>query len=61
MAGAYDDRDGKIWMDGKLVEWRDANVHLLVHNARNTAERLNEQPLTNTQHPCMRKQHRNDV
>ncbi|KAA2313325.1 branched-chain amino acid aminotransferase [Pseudooceanicola sediminis] len=28
---AYDDRDGKIWMDGKLVEWRDANVHLLTH------------------------------
>lgn len=25
------DRDGKIWMDGKLVEWRDANVHLLTH------------------------------
>lgn len=31
MAGAYDDRDGKIWMDGKLVDWRDANVHLLTH------------------------------
>ncbi|MEC7794110.1 MAG: branched-chain amino acid aminotransferase, partial [Pseudomonadota bacterium] len=31
MEGAYDDRDGKIWMDGKLVEWRDANVHLLTH------------------------------
>lgn len=31
MAGAYDDRDGKIWMDGKLVEWRDAKVHLLTH------------------------------
>ena len=30
MAG-YDDRDGKIWMDGKLVEWRDANVHVLTH------------------------------
>ncbi|PJE27664.1 branched chain amino acid aminotransferase apoenzyme [Pseudooceanicola antarcticus] len=28
---AYDDRDGKIWMDGKLVDWRDANVHLLTH------------------------------
>ncbi|MDG1290514.1 MAG: aminotransferase class IV, partial [Lentibacter sp.] len=27
----YDDRDGKIWMDGKLVEWRDANVHILTH------------------------------
>ncbi|MBC7144282.1 MAG: branched-chain amino acid aminotransferase [Thioclava marina] len=31
MAGSYEDRDGKIWMDGKLVEWRDANVHILTH------------------------------
>lgn len=31
MAAGYDDRDGKIWMDGKLVEWRDANVHVLTH------------------------------
>ncbi|ARE40825.1 Branched-chain amino acid aminotransferase [Rhodovulum sp. P5] len=30
MAG-YDDRDGFIWMDGKLVPWRDANVHILTH------------------------------
>jgi branched-chain amino acid aminotransferase len=30
MAG-YDDRDGKIWMDGKLVDWRAANVHILTH------------------------------
>ncbi|MCT4556205.1 MAG: branched-chain amino acid aminotransferase [Pelagimonas sp.] len=29
--GAYDDRDGKIWLDGQLVEWRDANVHILTH------------------------------
>ncbi|MCI2399957.1 branched-chain amino acid aminotransferase [Aliiroseovarius subalbicans] len=27
----YDDRDGKIWMDGKLIDWRDANVHILTH------------------------------
>ena len=27
----YDDRDGKIWMDGKLVDWRSANVHILSH------------------------------
>jgi branched-chain amino acid aminotransferase len=27
----YDDRDGKIWMDGTLVEWRDAKVHILTH------------------------------
>ena len=31
MAGAYDDRDGHIWMDGKMVPWRDANVHILTH------------------------------
>lgn len=31
MAGAYDDRDGKIWLDGKLVDWRAANVHILTH------------------------------
>ena len=31
MAGGYDDRDGVIWMDGKLVNWRDANVHILTH------------------------------
>ena len=30
MAG-YDDRDGKIWMDGTLVDWRSANVHILSH------------------------------
>ena len=27
----YDDRDGFIWMDGKLVDWRAANVHILTH------------------------------
>ena len=31
MAGAYDDRDGKIWMDGEIVDWRDAKVHILTH------------------------------
>jgi branched-chain amino acid aminotransferase len=31
MAGAYDDRDGKIWMDGALVPWRSAQVHVLTH------------------------------
>ncbi len=28
---SYDDRDGWIWFDGKLVEWREANVHVLTH------------------------------
>jgi branched-chain amino acid aminotransferase len=23
------DRDGKIWMDGELVDWRDAKIHVL--------------------------------
>jgi len=31
MAGSYADRDGKIWMDGKLIDWRDANIHILTH------------------------------
>ena len=31
MVGAYDDRDGFIWMDGELVPWRDARVHILTH------------------------------
>jgi branched-chain amino acid aminotransferase len=25
------DRDGVIWMDGKMVPWRDARVHVLTH------------------------------
>ncbi|WP_299922632.1 branched-chain amino acid aminotransferase [uncultured Pelagimonas sp.] len=29
--GAYDDRDGKIWLDGEMVDWRAANVHILTH------------------------------
>ncbi len=28
---SMDDRDGKIWMDGKMVEWRDAKIHVLTH------------------------------
>ncbi len=31
MASGYDDKDGQIWLDGKLVPWRDANVHILSH------------------------------
>jgi len=29
--GAYADRDGFIWLDGDLVEWRSAKVHVLTH------------------------------
>ena len=28
---SYDDRDGLIWFDGKMVPWREANVHVLTH------------------------------
>jgi len=28
---SFADRDGVIWMDGKLVDWRDANTHVLTH------------------------------
>ena len=27
----FDDRDGWIWFDGKLVPWREANLHVLTH------------------------------
>ncbi len=27
----YDDRDGFIWMDGKMLPWRDAKMHYLTH------------------------------
>ena len=27
----FDDRDGWIWFDGKLVPWREARVHVLTH------------------------------
>ncbi len=26
------DRDGSIWYDGKLVEWRTATTHVLTHS-----------------------------
>jgi branched-chain amino acid aminotransferase len=25
------DRDGQIWLDGKMVDWRDARIHVLTH------------------------------
>lgn len=27
----FDDRDGFIWFDGKMVDWRDAKIHVLTH------------------------------
>lgn len=32
MAGPnFDDRDGMIWFDGHMVDWREAKVHVLTH------------------------------
>ena len=28
---SFDDRDGVIWFDGKLVPWREARTHVLTH------------------------------
>lgn len=27
----FDDRDGLIWFNGEMVDWRDARVHVLTH------------------------------
>ena len=27
----YDKKSGKIWFNGKTVEWADANIHILNH------------------------------
>ena len=27
----FDDRDGWIWLDGRLIPWRDARLHVLTH------------------------------
>jgi len=31
VAATMEDRDGVIWLDGKMVPWRDAKVHVLTH------------------------------
>ncbi|MFZ4124471.1 MAG: branched-chain amino acid aminotransferase [Rickettsiales bacterium] len=31
MVLSFDDRDGFIWVDGKMVEWRNAKTHVLTH------------------------------
>ena len=28
---SFADRDGFIWMDGELIDWREAKVHVLTH------------------------------
>ena len=27
----FDQRDGSLWYDGKLVPWKDAKTHVLTH------------------------------
>ena len=27
----FDQRDGSLWFDGKLVPWKDAKIHVLTH------------------------------
>ena len=31
MPPSMSDRDGKIWMDGQMVDWREAKIHVLTH------------------------------
>ncbi|HJM51167.1 MAG TPA: branched-chain amino acid aminotransferase [Alphaproteobacteria bacterium] len=28
---SFDDRDGHIWLNGEMIAWREANVHVLSH------------------------------
>ena len=28
---SFDDRDGLIWLNGELIPWRDAKLHVLSH------------------------------
>lgn len=32
MEPAFDDRDGFIWVDGRMVPWREAKLHVLTHS-----------------------------
>lgn len=31
MGANFDDRDGLIWMDGEIIPWREAKIHVLSH------------------------------
>ena len=31
MPPSMSDREGKIWMDGQMVDWREAKIHVLSH------------------------------
>jgi branched-chain amino acid aminotransferase len=30
-SASFDDRDGCVWFDGKLIPWRDGKIHFLTH------------------------------
>jgi len=32
MLAPMHDRDGKIWINGQLIDWRSANIHVLTHS-----------------------------
>ena len=36
----WPDRDGKIWMDGQMVDWRDAKIHVLTPRCTTWLRRL---------------------
>ncbi len=31
MDQSFDNRDGKIWLNGELIDWKNANIHVLNH------------------------------
>ena len=31
MIQGFDNREGKIWLNGKLVDWNDSKIHVLNH------------------------------
>ena len=31
MDQSFDKREGKIWFNGELIDWKNANVHVLNH------------------------------
>ena len=31
MVDSYENLEGMIWVDGELVQWKDAKFHLLTH------------------------------
>jgi len=44
MNASFDDRDGLIWLDGEIVPWREAKVHVLSHGLHSCANILSVLP-----------------